>query len=150
ISLTPQTAGYFGELYGSRVGVLHSGLSEGDRSRVWEDARAGTIDVVVGARSAVFAPLPNLKLIVVDEEHEPSYKQDVAPRYDTGAVARERMRLAGGAVVPGSAPPSLETFWEARSGGIRYERLDVRATNAPLPPVEIVDMTSQSGSGARR
>lgn len=150
ISLTPQTAGYFSELYGARVGVLHSGLSEGDRSRVWEDARAGSIDVVVGARSAVFAPLPNLKLIVVDEEHEPSYKQDVAPRYDTAAVARERMRIAGGAVVLGSATPSLESYWEARTGKIRYERLEVRATNAPLPPVEIIDMTSMTGAGARR
>jgi len=144
IALTPQTAGRFQALFGSRVGVLHSGLSAGERARVWEDAGAGAIDVVVGARSAVFAPLPALSLIVVDEEHEPSYKQDVAPRYDAAAVARERMRAAGGLVVLGSATPSLETFWEAESGPIAYVPMRERATAAPLPPVEIDDMTGQS------
>ncbi len=150
IALTPQTAAHFSALYGSRVGVLHSGLSDGERSRVWEDATRGTVDVVVGARSAVFAPLPDLRLIVIDEEHEPSYKQDVAPRYDTAAVARERMRVAGGAVVLGSATPSLESYAEAKAGGIRYVRLLERATNAPLPPVEIVDMAADDSPRARR
>ena len=150
IALTPQTAAHFSALYGSRVGVLHSGLSDGERSRVWEDATRGAIDVVVGARSAVFAPLPDLRLIVIDEEHEPSYKQDVAPRYDTAAVARERMRIAGGAVVLGSATPSLESYAEAKAGAIRYVRLTERATNAPLPPVEIVDMAADDSPRARR
>jgi primosomal protein N' (replication factor Y) len=149
ISLTPQTAGYFEALYGSRVGVLHSGLSDGDRARVLEDAMRGRIDVVIGARSAVFAPLPELRLIVIDEEHEPSYKQDVAPRYDTAAVARERMRVAGGTVVLGSATPSLETYLAAKVGEIRYVRLAGRATNAPLPPVEIVDMSAQRSQRTR-
>ena len=150
ISLTPQTAAHFAALYGSRVGVLHSGLSDGERARVWEDARAGAVDVVVGARSAVFAPLPSLRLIVIDEEHEPSYKQDVAPRYDTAAVARERMRVAGGAVVLGSATPSLEAYAEAKAGGIGYVRLLERATKAPLPPVEVVDMSADDGPRGRR
>jgi len=150
IALTPQTAAHFSALYGSRVGVLHSGLSDGERARVWEDASRGDVDVVVGARSAVFAPLPDLRLIVIDEEHEPSYKQDVAPRYDTAAVARERMRAAGGAVVLGSATPSLESYAEAKSGAIRYVRLLQRATNAPLPPVEIVDMSADDSPRARR
>lgn len=150
IALTPQTAAHFSALYGSHVGVLHSGLSDGERARVWEDATRGDVDVIVGARSAVFAPLPNVRLIVIDEEHEPSYKQDVAPRYDTAAVARERMRACGGAVVLGSATPSLETYAEAMAGSIRYVRLRERATNAPLPPVEIVDMASDNGPRGRR
>ena len=150
IALTPQTARRFTALFGSRVGVLHSGLSAGDRARVWEDAAAGTIDVVVGARSAVFAPLPALALIVVDEEHEPSYKQDVAPRYDAATVARERMRAAHGVVVLGSATPSLETYQEAMSGAISYVPMRARATAAPLPPVEIVDMTGQGGAAKGR
>jgi primosomal protein N' (replication factor Y) len=150
IALTPQTAAHFSALYGSRVGVLHSGLSDGERARVWEDASAGDLDVVVGARSAVFAPMPGVRLIVIDEEHEPSYKQDVAPRYDTASVARERMRAAGGAVVLGSATPSLESYAEARSGAIRYVRLLERATSAPLPPVEIVDMAVEDGARGRK
>ncbi|HZW74033.1 MAG TPA: primosomal protein N', partial [Caldimonas sp.] len=150
IALTPQTAGRIAQPYGSRVAVVHSAMSDGDRARVWEAARGGAIDVVVGARSAVFAPLPDLRLIVVDEEHEPSYKQDVAPRYDTAAVARERMRSVGGAVVLGSATPSLESYAEALAGGIRHLVLRERATAAPLPPVEIVDMSAESGSRGRR
>ncbi|HXW77569.1 MAG TPA: primosomal protein N', partial [Candidatus Eremiobacteraceae bacterium] len=149
ISLTPQTAGRFAAIYGAKVGVVHSGLSEGERARVWEDARAGIIDVVVGARSAVFAPLPRLGLVIVDEEHEASYKQDVAPRYDAAAVARKRMRDAGGTVILGSATPSLESYASARGGTMDYVRLLERATNAPLPPVEIVDMTAHA-EGPRR
>ncbi|MBV8081875.1 MAG: primosomal protein N' [Candidatus Eremiobacteraeota bacterium] len=150
IALTPQTAARFEALFGSHVGVLHSGLSAGERGRVWEDAAAGAIDVVVGARSAVFAPLPKLGLVVVDEEHEPSYKQDVAPRYDAAAVARERMCAAGGTVLLGSATPSLESYWEARSGGILYAPMRARATAAPLPPVEIVDMTRERPAATGR
>ncbi|HME81037.1 MAG TPA: primosomal protein N' [Candidatus Eremiobacteraceae bacterium] len=150
IALTPQTAARFTALFGSSVGVLHSGLSAGDRARVWEDATAGAIDVVVGARSAVFAPLPSLALIVVDEEHEPSYKQDVAPRYDAAAVARQRMRAAHGVVVLGSATPSLETYREATAGEIGYVPMRARATSAPLPPVEIVDMTGHGGAAKGR
>jgi primosomal protein N' (replication factor Y) len=107
------------------------------------------LDVVVGARSAVFAPLPDVRLIVVDEEHEPSYKQDVAPRYHAAAVARERMRAAG-AVVLGSATPSLESYAAALGGDILLVQLTQRATAAALPPVEIVDMTSQRGPRGRR
>jgi primosomal protein N' (replication factor Y) len=150
IALTPQTAARFVAIFGAQVGVMHSGLSSGDRARVWEDAAAGRLDVIVGARSAVFAPLPDLRLIIVDEEHEPSYKQDVAPRYDTAAVARERMRVTAGTVVLGSATPSLETYWEATSGAIQYLPMRTRATAAPLPPVEIVDMTAQRSAGIRR
>ena len=149
ISLTPQTVARFNAVFGSKVGVMHSGLSEGDRVRVWEDAAAGVLDVVVGARSAVFAPLPGLRLIVVDEEHEPSYKQDAAPRYDAAVVARERMRQAGGCTILGSATPSLETYHEALTGAIRYVPLRERATSAPLPPVQIIDMTQHRPPAGR-
>lgn len=150
IALTPQTSSRFIAIFGERVGVLHSGLSDGERARVWKQAAAGDVDVVVGARSAVFAPLPNLALIVVDEEHEPSYKQDVPPRYDAAAVARERMARTGGAVVLGSATPSLESYHEATSGAIMYVPMLQRATAAPLPPVQVVDMTAQRGLRGRQ
>ncbi|MDQ6766941.1 MAG: primosomal protein N' [Candidatus Eremiobacteraeota bacterium] len=150
IALTPQTAGRFIAAFGSKVGVLHSGLSEAQRASVWADAQAGKLDVVVGARSAVFAPLPDLRLIIVDEEHEASYKQDVAPRYDAAAVAAQRMRAAGGSVVLGSATPSLETYWDALQSRIMHVRLTERATNAPLPGVEVVDMTRQRGLHGKR
>jgi primosomal protein N' (replication factor Y) (superfamily II helicase) len=143
IALTPQTAARFAAVFGSSVGVLHSGLNATERSKVWSDAGNGTLDVVVGARSAVFAPLPRLALIVVDEEHEASYKQDVAPRYHAAAIAVERMRRAGGSVVLGSATPSLESYYAACSGDIMHVRLTQRATAAQLPPVDIVDMTVQ-------
>jgi primosomal protein N' (replication factor Y) (superfamily II helicase) len=150
IALTPQTSARFIAIFGERVGVLHSGLSDGERARVWNQAAAGDLDVVVGARSAVFAPLPKLALIVVDEEHEPSYKQDVAPRYDAAAVARERMARSGGAVILGSATPSLESYQEAISGGIAYVRMSQRATSAPMPPVQIVDMTAEKSMRGRQ
>ncbi|SRR5579872_32311 len=143
IALTPQTAARFAAVFGDSVAVLHSGLSSAERTQVWRDAQSGALDVVVGARSAVFAPLPNLALVVVDEEHEPSYKQDVAPRYHAAAVAMERMERSGGAVVLGSATPSLESFWAALSGDLMLVRLLRRATAAPLPEVEIVDMSAQ-------
>ncbi|HLW37994.1 MAG TPA: primosomal protein N', partial [Candidatus Eremiobacteraceae bacterium] len=129
---------------------LHSGLSAKERAAVWSSAAQGALDVIVGARSAVFAPLPDVRLIVVDEEHEASYKQDVSPRYDAAAVAAERMRHAAGSVVLGSATPSLETYAKARNGEIMYVRLAQRATKAPLPQVEIINMAEQRGPHKRR
>ncbi|MDQ2816907.1 MAG: primosomal protein N' [Candidatus Eremiobacteraeota bacterium] len=150
ISLTPQTAMRMRAAFGSRVGVLHSGLSESEKKLVWSAAGSGDIDIVVGARSAVYAPLPRLGLIVVDEEHEPSYKQDVAPRYDAGVVAQKRMADCGGSVILASATPSLESYQRALSGEIQYVRMLRRATAAPLPPVQIVDMSGQGSARQRR
>lgn len=150
IALTPQTSGRLAAAFGARVGVLHSGLAQRERDRIWASARSGDFDVVVGPRSAVFAPLPDLRMIIVDEEHEPSYKQDVAPRYDAQAAARRRMEQLGGLLILGSATPSLETYAEARSGAIAYVRLAERATNAPLPPVRIVDMSAETQDRKRR
>ena len=150
IALTPQTARRFEAAFGERVAVLHSGLSERERFESWEAARRGEIDVVVGARSAAFAPLPDLRLIVVDEAHERSYKQENAPRYDAVAVARERMRLAAGVLVLGSATPPLETYAAARAGAIGYVRLEHRATALPLPHVTVVDLAAEYEGGNRR
>jgi primosomal protein N' (replication factor Y) len=150
IALTPQTAAHFETAFGDRVAVLHSALSERERYDAWQAAARGEIDVVVGARSAVFAPLHDVRLIVVDEAHETSYRQEVAPRYDAVAVARERMRRANGVVVLGSATPALDDFARASLGRFPLIRLTQRATAQPLPRVRIVDMGAEFASGNRR
>jgi primosomal protein N' (replication factor Y) len=115
IALTPQTVRRFTARFG-RVAILHSGLSATDRHRYWQQIADGKADVVVGARSAVFAPVPKLGMIVVDEEHESSYKQDTAPRYHGRDVAVMRGRMEGVPVVLGSATPSLESYWRISDG----------------------------------
>ncbi len=150
IALTPQTAARFEAAFGDRVAVLHSALSERERFDAWQAAARGEIDVVVGARSAVFAPLADVRLIVVDEAHETSYRQDTVPRYDAVAVARERMRRAGGVVALGSATPALDDYARARAGRFPLVRLVQRATAQPLPAVRIVDMGAEFASGNRR
>ncbi|HUO66470.1 MAG TPA: primosomal protein N', partial [Gammaproteobacteria bacterium] len=149
ISLTPQTARRFEAAFGDRVAVLHSALSERERFDAWQACGRGEIDVVVGARSAVFAPLPGVRLLVVDEAHDPSYKQEGVPRYQTVAVARERMRLAGGVLVLGSATPSLESYAAAKSGAIALLELRERATAQPLPRVRLVDLRKEFEGGNR-
>ena len=150
IALTPQTAARFEAAFGDRVAVLHSALSERERFDAWQAAARGEIDVVVGARSAVFAPLDDVRLIVVDEAHETSYRQDTVPRYDAVAVARERMKRANGVVVLGSATPSLEDYARAKAGRFPLIRMVHRATAQPLPTVRIVDMGAEFASGNRR
>lgn len=150
ISLTPQTARRFERAFGQRVAVLHSALSERERFDAWQACARGEIDVVVGARSAVFAPLGSVRLIVVDEAHESSYKQDTAPRYHAVAVARERMRLERGVLLLGSATPSLESYAEALAGTVRYIELPARATGQALPAVHVVDMAAEFEAGNRR
>ena len=150
IALTPQTAARFEAAFGDRVAVLHSALSERERFDAWQAAARGEIDVVVGARSAVFAPLDDVRLIVVDEAHETSYRQDTVPRYDAVAVARERMKRANGVVVLGSATPSLEDYARAKAGRFPLVRMVHRATAQPLPAVRIVDMGAEFASGNRR
>jgi len=150
ISLTPQTARRFETAFGDRVAVLHSGLSERERFESWHAAARGEIDVMVGARSAIFAPLQNLRLVVVDEAHERSYKQDTSPRYDAVAVARERMRLAGGTLVLGSATPPLEAYAAAHAGTIVHVRLEKRATESALPTVHVIDLAAEFERGNRR
>jgi primosomal protein N' (replication factor Y) len=150
ISLTPQTARRFESVFGERVAVLHSGLSDRERFESWTAAARGDIDVIVGARSALFAPLPNVRLVVIDEAHERSYKQDGVPRYDALDVAREKMRLANGTLVLGSATPPLEAYARAIRGEIGHVRLDERATRLPLPTVHVVDLAAEFERGNRR
>ncbi len=150
IALTPQTARRFEAAFGERVAVLHSGLSERERFESRDAAMRGAIDVVVGARSAIFAPLPDVRLVVVDEAHERTYKQDGTPRYDAVAVARERMRLAAGTLVLGSATPPLDAYAAARTGAIGHARLERRATGHALPTVHVVDLTEEFERGNRR
>ncbi|MGZ3509020.1 MAG: replication restart helicase PriA [Vulcanimicrobiaceae bacterium] len=150
ISLTPQTARRFEQVFGGRVAVLHSALSERERYDAWQACASGDVDVVVGARSAVFAPLANVRLLIVDEAHESTYKQDSSPRYHAVRVARERMRLEAGVLVLGSATPSLESFDDARHGRIELLELRKRATRQALPEVHVVDMTGEFEAGNRR
>lgn len=150
ISLTPQTAGRFQEVFGARVAVLHSALSDRERYEAWQACARGDVDVVVGARSAVFAPLPSVRLLVVDEAHESSYKQDVVPRYNAVAVARYRMKCEDGVLLLGSATPSLESFAAVSSGHIAMLELPRRATNVALPATRVVDMRAEFEAGNRR
>lgn len=147
ISLTHQVVDRVRARFGEGVAILHSGLSDGERWDEWRRISRGEAGVVVGARSAVFAPLPRLGLIIVDEEHDPSYKQDDGIRYNGRDVAVVRARLAGCAVVLGSATPSMETFHNTRLGRYTLLRLSERVEARPLPAVEIVDMRRNAAAG---
>lgn len=142
IALTPQTVARVRGVFGDQVAVLHSGLSDGERADAWRALRRGERRVAVGPRSAVFAPLQRLGAIVVDEEHEPSYKQGSAPRYHARDAALERARLEGARVILGSATPSLETLDLAARGRVATFVLPERIGARPLPPVEVIDLRS--------
>ncbi len=140
IALTLWCGRLFRARFGAGVAVLHSALPEVERAREWWRVRRGEARVVVGTRSAVFAPVENLGLIVVDEEQEASFKQEETPRYHGRDVAVVRAKLEGAVAVLGSATPSLESFHNARSGKYQLLQLDSRVENRPLAPVEIVDL----------
>ncbi len=167
ISLTPQTLQRFGARF-QRLAVIHSRLSPGERYDAWRRCRDGLVDVVIGARSALFAPLPNLGLIVLDEEHDPSYKQDIAPHYHARAVVGELARRVGATVILGSATPDVETYYRATRGELRLLELPHRvsahadkiqkseitsqksaAVYLELPPVEVVDLRAELKAGNR-
>ena len=141
IGLTPQAVSRFRGAFGNDIAVLHSGLSDGERADAWRLLRRGERRVAVGARSAIFAPVARLGLIVMDEEHEASYKNGETPRYHTADVAAVRARLEGARLVLGSATPSLETLARAQNG-LRLLRLPQRIGGRPLPPVEVIDIRS--------
>ena len=142
IALTPQTVARVRGVFGDKVAVLHSGLSDGERADAWRALRRGERLVAVGPRSAVFAPVQRLGAIVVDEEHEPSYKQGSAPRYHARDAAAMRARLEGARLILGSATPSLESLQSASEGRVTTFALPDRVEMRPLPPVEIVDLRS--------
>ncbi len=144
ISLTPQTVQRFAGRFGDQIAVLHSALGDGERYDEWQRIRRGEARVVVGPRSAVFAPVGRLGLIVVDEEHEPSYKQEESPRYNARDVAVMRAHIEHCAVVLGSATPSLESWRNAQTGKYGFARLSRRAVaDATMPHVHIVDMRQE-------
>ena len=144
ISLTPQMSARFTGRFGSRVAVLHSRLSDGARHREWDRIRSGEVSVVLGARSAVFAPFSHTQLIILDEEHELTYKsEEQQPRYHAREIAVLRGRLDGGTVLLGSATPSVETFCRAKRGEILYVPLTERVNRRPLPQVKLVDMREE-------
>jgi primosomal protein N' (replication factor Y) len=143
ISLTPSVQAQFLARFGSNVALLHSALSENERHEEWWRIRRGEAKVVLGTRSAVFAPLANLGVVIVDEEHDTSYKQEETPRYNGRDVAVVRARLAGALAVLGSATPSLESYWNAREGKYRLALLPERVEGRKLADVEIVDMRQE-------
>jgi len=140
IGLTPQTVGLLDHAFGNCVALLHSALTPEERSEQWRRIRRGEAPIVVGTRSAIFAPAPNLGLILVDEEHDQSYKQEETPRYNGRDVAVMRAKLAGAVVVMGSATPSLESWQNAARGKYTLIELRDRVMNRPLPEVELIDM----------
>ena len=141
IGLTPQISRQFRAWFGDQVALLHSALSEGERFDQWRRISSGKARVVVGTRSAVFAPLLDVGIIIVDEEHDTSYKQEDLPRYNGRDVALKRGELEGALVVLGSATPQLETYYRATTRGHpEYETLSSRILERPLPTVQVVDM----------
>ncbi|HWV58549.1 MAG TPA: primosomal protein N', partial [Longimicrobiales bacterium] len=140
IALTPQTVSRFRARFGEDIAVLHSGLSDGERYDAWRALRDGRRRIAVGARSAIFAPVRDLGAIIVDEEHEASYKQSDSPRYHARDVAVVRARMAGALCVLGSATPALESWHNAMSGKFELLELPDRVAGRALPPVDIVDL----------
>ncbi len=159
ISLTPQAVHRFASRFPGRVALVHSQLPPGQQFDEWRRIHEGQADIVVGSRSAVFAPLPHLGLIVVDEEHEWAYKQDHAPRYHARDVALKRAELTGSVVILGSATPDLTTYYHAQKGEYKLLSLPTRVgrrrardgshliTELPMPPVQIVDMRAELKAG---
>lgn len=149
ISLTPQTVGRFRGRFGDRVAVLHSRLSTGERFDEWERVRTGQARIVVGARSALFAPARDLRLIVIDEEHEHTYKQGSSPRYHARDVAEELARRTSATLVLGSATPSMESLDRCERGEWHALRLTSRVAGGKLPEVQVVDMGREFNEGHR-
>jgi primosomal protein N' (replication factor Y) len=149
IALTPQMIRRFAARFPGRLAVSHSGLTDAERAIEWRRARFGEIDVVVGSRSAIFAPLPRLGVVVVDEEDSSAYKQDRVPRYHAVDVALELGRRAGVPVVLGSATPRVETYYRAHTGGLELTTLPERITGRALPPIEVVDLREELRAGNR-
>ena len=147
IALTPQTVGLFRSRFGDGIAVLHSRLSVGERFDEWRRIRLGKANVVIGARSAVMAPLTDIGLIIIDEEHESSYQSETTPRYHAVDVAAHRAKLCRATLLLGSATPSLLTYFRAQSGRYTLLELPERVMHRPMPTVEIVDMREEFLSG---
>ncbi|MFW5649056.1 MAG: primosomal protein N' [Candidatus Alkaliphilus sp. MAG34] len=149
ISLTPQTVARFMGRFGERIAVLHSGLSDGERYDEWRRIENNEVDTVIGARSAIFAPLKNLGIIIVDEEHEHTYKSEQSPRYHAVDVANYRRQSEGAVLVLGSATPSIESYYKALKGQIKLINLTERVVSAGLPEIKVINMAEQLGIGRK-
>lgn len=147
ISLTPQVLMNFRSRFGDNVAILHSGLSAGERFDEWQRILLGEAKIVIGARSAIFAPLKNIGLIVIDEEHDSSYNSDSNPRYSTIEVAKERARLSNASLVLGSATPSLISYHNAMIGNYQLLEMKERINKREMPPLTIIDMGEEIRSG---
>lgn len=149
ISLTPQTASRFIGRFGERVAVLHSRLSDGERFDQWHRIKKGEADIVIGPRSAVFAPVQKLGLLIIDEEHSDSYKSDITPRYHAREVAQKRADLANCPLILGSATPSLESYFHGQVGTYKLLRMPSRVMDRKMPKVHIIDMRNELKAGNR-
>lgn len=149
IGLTPQILKRFRSLFGERVAVIHSGLSLGQRLDEYKRIKRGDADIVIGTRSAVFAPLSNIGIIIIDEEGERSYKSDSSPRYTTHDIAKQRCAYHNCALLLASATPSIESYYLAERGAYRLLEMKERYGNAPLPEVSIIDMNLEREAGNR-
>ncbi|MDE6664969.1 MAG: primosomal protein N' [Ruminococcus sp.] len=147
ISLTPQILKRFRSLFGERVAVIHSGLTLGQRLDEYKRIRNGDADIVIGTRSAVFAPLDNIGLIILDEEGERSYKSDINPRYNAHDVAKQRCAYHGSTLLLASATPSVESYYLAEKGIYRLIKMNKRYRSTPLPEVSIIDMSDERMDG---
>ncbi len=147
ISLTPQMLKKLRGRFGYRAAILHSGLSSGERYDEWMRLRNGEAQIAIGARSAIFAPLTNVGIIVIDEEHDGSYESESAPRYSTIEIAKERARLSGAKIVLGSATPKIESYLSAQNGEYNLVTLKERINKRALPDIEVVDMKREIKRG---
>ena len=149
ISLTPQTVARFRARFSDKVAIIHSGLSLGERYDQWKKIRNGDADIVVGARSAVFAPLKDIGAIIIDEEHEQSYKSEMSPRYETHEVAEFRAKQYGALLLFASATPLVTSYYKAQTGETELLTMENRFNNNKMPQVEIVDLRAELEKGNR-
>ncbi|MCC8160990.1 MAG: primosomal protein N' [Oscillospiraceae bacterium] len=147
ISLTPQMVARFMSRFGDRVAIFHSGLSLGERYDQWKRIKDGGADIVIGARSAVFTPLKNIGIIIMDEEHSDTYKSDMSPRYHAGDVAIFRAKQSGAAVVLASATPSVESYYKAKTGEYTLIEMKSRYNSNKMPDISVVDMRGELARG---
>lgn len=149
IALTYQTVMRFYSRFGDKVSVLNSKMSPGERHDQFARAKNGEVDIMIGPRSALFTPFLNLGLIIIDEEHEPSYKSETVPRYHARETAIARAKMMGASVILGSATPSVDSYYKAQSGEYRLLTLDCRVKDKPLPRCEVVDLREELRRGNR-
>lgn len=147
ISLTPQTVERFAGRFKNNVAVLHSRLSNGERYDEWRKIKNGEVQIVVGARSAIFAPFENLAFIIIDEEHEASYKSSMNPKYNAIELAEKRCEIEGATLVLGSATPSIESYYKAKLGEYKLLELPSRVNNKAMPEIQVIDMKKELDNG---